>query len=190
MRSLLAGISLSLVVVLGAVGCGSGSGGAGGSTASSSSTITTASTTTSVPTTNASVSSTHCPTEQLRGALGDSQSGAGQRYTALVLTNTGTRTCDLRGFPGVSLVDQNGTQIGTPAAREGSEGPTITLAPGASASATLHTSAAGLGAPCDPASAQIRVYPPDNTAPLTIASSYTACGGLRVSTLVAGTAGN
>lgn len=54
----------------------------------------------------------------------------------------------------------------------------------------LHTSAAGLGPSCEPASAQIRVYPPDNTVALTIAASYTACGGFQVSTLVAGTAGN
>ena len=111
-----------------------------------------------------SASSTHCATTQLKGGLGDSQSGAGQRYTVLVLTNTGNRACDLRGFPGVSLVDANGKQIGEPAAREGSEGPTVSLPPGASASAILRTSAAGMGAACEPTSTQIRVYPPDNTA--------------------------
>ena len=179
---------MALALVLGGVACSSDSKDDAAST-DASTTTTTASTTTTVPATNP-VSSTHCPTEQLRGALGESQSGAGQRYTVMVLTNTGTRACDLRGFPGVSLLDAAGKQIGQPATREGPEGQTVTLPPGGSVSTTLHTSAPGLGAPCDPASAQIRVYPPDNTASLMIASSYTACGGFRVSTLVTGTAGN
>lgn len=122
--------------------------------------------------------------------MGETQSGAGQRYEALILTNTSTKVCEMRGFPGVSLLDSSSKQIGQPASREGTEGPTLTLQPGASASATLHTSASGMGAACDPASVQIMVYPPDNTASLTIASTYTACGGFKVSTLAAGTTGN
>ncbi|MEJ6511174.1 MAG: DUF4232 domain-containing protein [Actinomycetota bacterium] len=128
--------------------------------------------------------------DQLKGTIGETQSGAGQRYSALILTNTGTKVCDMRGFPGVSLLDSSSKQIGPPASREGTEGPTLTLQPGASASAALHTSASGMGAACEPASVQIMVYPPDNTASLTIASAYTACGGFKVSTLVAGTTGN
>ena len=190
MRSVSAALVLSACILLGAAACGSGSKDSAPANDSSPTTASTASTTTTVPTTNANVSSTHCPTDQLRGGLGESQSGAGQRYTTLVLTNTGTRACDLREFPGISLLDQNGKQIGQPASREGAEGPTVVLQPGGSASTVLHTSAPGLGPSCDPASAQIRVYPPDNTAALTVTANYTACGGFRVSTLVAGTTGN
>jgi len=128
--------------------------------------------------------------DQLKGSVGETQSGAGQRYTALILTNTSTKACDMRGFPGVSLLDSSSKQIGQPASREGTEGPTLTLQPGASASASLHTSTSGMGAACDPTSMQIKVYPPDNTASLTIAATYTACGGFKVSTLVGGTTGN
>lgn len=180
-------ILLGLTITLAA--CGSNS-----DNASSTSTIpqsTTSSSSASTSTTKgSSTSSTHCATDQLKGSIGESQSGAGQRYTALVLTNTGSKACELRGFPGVSLLDSSARQIGQPATREGSEGATVTLAPGGSASATLHTSAAGLGPSCEPVSAQIKVFPPDNTAALTIAAQYTACGGFRVSTLVPGTAGN
>ena len=188
MRKILAGISLSALLVLSAAACSSGSNNA----SSSKDTTTTAksSASTAAPSPSSTVSSTHCTTDQLKGSLGDTQSGAGQRYTALVLTNTGTKACDLRGFPGVSLVDANGKQIGQPASREGTEGATVMIQPGGTASATLHTSAAGMGAQCDPTSVQIRVYPPDNTASLTITAAYSACGGFQVTTLVSGTAGN
>ena len=189
MRNVLAGITLAVVLTAGIGACSSGKDNAS-SSKDTSTTASTAATTTTVPATSPTTSSTHCSTDQLKGGLGETQSGAGQRYTIVVLTNTGTKACDLRGFPGVSLLDANGKQIGEPASREGSEGATISIAPGASASTTLHTSAAGLGAQCDPTSAQLRVYPPDNTASLTITAAYSACGGFRVSTLVAGTAGN
>jgi hypothetical protein len=111
-------------------------------------------------------------------------------YTPLVLTNTGTRTCELRGFPGVSILDASGTQIGQPAGREGTEGATVSIAPGKTASATLHTTNAGVGgSTCTAVSAKMKVFPPDDTAALTFNASYTACSGFQVSTLVAGSAG-
>ena len=188
MRKILAGISLSALLVLGAAACSSGSNNA----SSSKDTTTTAksSASTTAPAPSSTVSSTHCSTDQLKGSLGETQSGAGQRYTALVLTNTGTKACELRGFPGVSLDDASGKQIGQPASREGAEGATVMIQPGGSASATLHTSAAGMGAQCDATSAQLRVYPPDNKASLTFTAAYSACGGFQVTTLVSGTAGN
>ena len=188
MRRTIFGFTLSCIFLLGAAACGSSS----DSAATDRSSTTTSSTVVPSTTTTARnpASTTHCSTAQLKGTLSDSQAGAGQRYTVLVLTNTGTRACDLRGFPGVSLLDATGKQIGDPASREGSEGPTVSLAPGGSASAILRTSAAGMGAPCEPTSAQIRVYPPDNTASLAVTAAYSACGGFRVTTLVGGNAGN
>lgn len=187
MRNLAVSLSIAALSLFGAVACSSGSDNA---SSSKDSTTTTASATTVAPSTSPSTPGTHCATDQLKGSLGDTQSGAGQRYTVLILTNTGTKACDLRGFPGVSLVDSSGKQIGQPASREGTEGPTVLIQPGQSTSATLHTSAAGMGASCDPTSAQVRVYPPDNTASLTITAAYSACGGFQVTTLVSGAAGN
>lgn len=133
---------------------------------------------------------TACTSSQLQAELGPSNAGAGQVYAPLILRNTGSATCELRGFPGVSLLDGSGNQIGEPATREGGEGPTVSLAPGAAASATLHTTNAGIGPSCDPTSTRIKVFPPDQTAELTFEAQYTACGGFTVSTLVAGEAGN
>jgi ABC-type transport system substrate-binding protein len=189
MRNMTAGLSIAVLLILGAAACGSGSDNASSSKDSTSTTAGSNSTTTT-PKTTSTLSSTHCTTGQLKGSLGETQSGAGQRYTALVLTNTGSTECDLRGFPGVSLVDASGKQIGQPASREGAEGATVMIQPGGTASATLHTSAAGMGAQCDATSAQLRVYPPDNTESLMIAAAYSACGGFQVTTLVAGSAGN
>lgn len=170
-------------------GCGGGT-----TPTSSSSTTTTArsSSTTAAPSTTvapSTVPSNHCRSENLRASLGASDSGAGQRYTALVLTNVGATGCELRGFPGVSLLDASGAQIGEPAGREGGIGATISIAPGATASATLHTSAPGTGGACTGPSAKLRVYPPDNTVAVEFAMAYTTCGSFLVSTLVIGSAG-
>lgn len=185
MRLRLAAIFAIGLFTLGIAACGSSS-----TNDSNSTTTTTPTPTTVAPSSSTAKSSNHCSTDQLKASLGDTQSGAGQRYTVFLLTNTGTKACELRGFPGVSLLDASGKEIGQPAAREGAEGPGLSIAPGASVSATLHTSAPGMGAACEPTSTQMRVYPPDNTTALTFAATYSACGGFRVSTLVAGNAGN
>ena len=167
-------------------------GACGSSSSSSSSTTTAAPTSTTAPasTTSTTALPSHCASSELRAALGPADAGAGQIYQPIIVTNTGTRSCQLRGFPGVSLLDASSSQIGQPATRDGSEGATITLAPGASASAALHTTNGGQSAdPCVGPSASIKVFPPDNTEALTVAAAFTACGGFSTSTLVAGTAG-
>ncbi|MEX1218064.1 MAG: DUF4232 domain-containing protein [Acidimicrobiales bacterium] len=187
MKKLLFIAATAIAISLTLSSCGSGN---NSSSSSSTSQASGSSTTATGPATTSTLSSTHCSTAQLRGSLGETQSGAGQRYTALILTNTGTKACDLRGFPGVSLLDASAKEIGQPASREGSEGPLVSIAPGQSASASLHTSAAGLGATCEPTATQIKVYPPDNTASLSIQAAYSACGGFRVTTLIPGSTGN
>ena len=160
--------------------------------ASSSSSTTASPTTTSATassSTSAAPSTRLCNASALSGRLGPSSAGAGQLYQALTLTNTGATTCDLRGFPGVSLLGADGKQIGQPASREGAEGSTVVLAPGESATSTLHTTTQGIGPSCV-TGASMLVYPPDNTATLTVSSAFTACGGFSVSTLIAGIGDN
>src|SRR6478736_645998 len=53
-----------------------------------------------------------CAASSLSAELGQTNAGAGQVYQPLVLRNTGTAACELRGFPGVSVLDSAGTQIG------------------------------------------------------------------------------
>jgi hypothetical protein len=95
---------------------------------------------------------------------------AGTVYYPLEFTNFSGRTCYLRGFPGVSAIDGNGNQLGSPARWESSVAPfgpvrTVILAPGATAHATfayidavISTSAGCLAVST---ASELRVYPPD-----------------------------
>ncbi|HEY6531394.1 MAG TPA: DUF4232 domain-containing protein [Acidimicrobiales bacterium] len=130
-----------------------------------------------------------CATSQLQAELGPSNVGAGQSYAPLILRNTSSSTCLVQGFPGVSVLDGSGNQIGQPATRDGSEGGEVLLQAGGVASATLHTTNEGIGPSCEPTSAQMKVFPPDQTAELTFSAEYTVCGGFTVTTLVPGDQG-
>jgi hypothetical protein len=173
-----------LVVAL-AAGCGSGSSNTGTSTTTKASNSTTTKAVT--PTT---VATAHCTSSQLELSLGQADAGAGQVYVPIIFTNTGSKPCEMRGFPGVSLLDQNNSQIGQPATRDGAEGSTVTLAANGTADALLHTSnGIGGSATCTPASTSIRVYPPDNTEALIIRSAFVACGAMSIGTVVTGATG-
>ena len=66
-----------------------------------------------------STASTHlanCATSQLRVWMGlPGGVAAGTSYIEMELSNVGTTTCQLYGFPGVSTLNANGTQVGSPA---------------------------------------------------------------------------
>ena len=99
----------------------------------------------------------------------------------LVLTNKGGTACTVKGYPGVSFVGNDGTQLGAAATREaaGITITTLTLASGQSAHSQLSITVAGNYDPttCKPKAAEgLRVYPPDETHSRLIASTtYTAC---------------
>jgi hypothetical protein len=97
---------------------------------------------------------------------------AGTIFYPLEFTNLSGRTCSLYGFPGVSAIDREGRQLGSPAGWEsGTQGGgpvgtahTVILAPGATAHAVLayHDAVVGSAPGCHPATAsELRVYPPD-----------------------------
>lgn len=123
-----------------------------------------------------------CSTDQLEASLGPgSGGGAGHQYPTLVLTNSGTTSCTMSGYPGVSFVGgSSGTQLGDAAARDTTvAATTLTVEPGASVHADLDiTQAANYPEDtCGPTPATgLRVYPPDQTAALFVASDdFTAC---------------
>lgn len=142
------------------------------------------STSTSVPT-SPSVPPTstggipNCATSELKGSLGQEDGAAGSVYAPLVLTNSGTRTCELRGFPGVSYVaGDNGHQVGPAAAMDGPRGGEVVLKPGAAAAAQLQlVNVANFdAAACQPTPVRgLRVYPPGDTASLYIERAGTGC---------------
>ncbi len=145
---------------------------------------------TSTPTPSAPIPTstpiTECSTASLAGSLDATGGGtAGTQYRQLILTNRGTTTCTVQGFPGVSLVDAAGTQLGSPAARDGAAGALITLAPGASAASAVGFPDAGNFAPgtCSTTSTNLKVYPPNQTAALLVSLATQACPGFSVQTL-------
>jgi Protein of unknown function (DUF4232) len=168
-------------------GCNSGSSGSSSGTTTSASTATTAgpgsstsastSTTTGGSTSTTTPASTRCHTSQLTAAVGANQGAAGSIYIAITLTNHGSTTCVIAGYPGVSLLDGGGHQIGTPATRATGSSHPVTLVPGAVSSTTVHTLNAGV-APggCWAPSASVKIYPPDELDSLTARGSITVCG--------------
>ncbi|MCO1578316.1 DUF4232 domain-containing protein [Crossiella sp. SN42] len=112
-----------------------------------------------------------CTAEHLRGELKPGDSGAGQRYATLVVTNTGKTNCTLYGYGGLALLDGSGNALRTKLERKANPGPKlVTLRPGGKAGKDLHWGAVpGEGEPatgqCQPSPAKISVIPPDERTP-------------------------
>ena len=128
---------------------------------------------------SAAVSSA-CTTKELTAKLTQGAGGgAGSSYPYLVLTNSGSRTCTLRGYPGVSL-RHGDTQIGAAAERDRTvDASTITLQPGQSAHSALRIVNAGNfdSSACTPTAADtMLIYPPDQKESISIdATGITGC---------------
>jgi hypothetical protein len=107
-----------------------------------------------------------------------------QNHIGLQLRNAGSSPCTLYGYPGVSWVaGADGHQVGAAAQRQsddsGSAEQTITLAPGALASAPMDIVDAAVIPPaeCKPVPVRgLRVYPPGQTAALFLPLATTAGG--------------
>lgn len=138
-----------------------------------------------------------CAATELMLTAGQTQGAAGSTIVPLVFTNTGGRTCVLKGFPGVSYVTgESGTEVGAAAARSGEEGAEVELAPGATASAQVRAVQAENypAEMCAPTPvAGLRVFPPNAYASLFLPYPTTGCANtgpgvfqLEVTTVVAG----
>lgn len=122
-----------------------------------------------------------CATSALRVSVAASQgAAAGSSYYPIVFTNVSGAACTLYGYPGVSFVTGvGGSQIGMPA----TENPArprqlITLAPGRAGHAELQVVNAENYPPanCGPVTAHwLKVYPPNQTAPLYAGLTAQAC---------------
>lgn len=131
-----------------------------------------------------------CQASNLTASTDSSGGGAaGSINMQLVLTNSGSTRCMLRGFPGVSLTaDANGEPIGAPATRdESTPAADVVLAPGAAGTAPLRYTQAGNFQDCTltPA-AGYRIYPPEDKASLFIPQPTDACGNAAVTLLSVG----
>ena len=129
---------------------------------------------------------TTCRAANLKASVGGGTgAGASNDHIGLNLRNAGPVSCTLYGYPGVSWVaGADGRQVGDAATRvpdsTGSREKTVTLAPGAVASAPLdivQAAAIGTGQQCEPVPVRgLRVYPPGEKAALFL-SLPTGSGG-------------
>ncbi|MHC3467221.1 DUF4232 domain-containing protein [Streptomyces sp. 7R007] len=112
--------------------------------------------------------STRCHTSELRASVGRNNPGAGQENFPIVLTNTSSRTCTVRGYPGAAYVDASGHQLGADPQRTPGTPTTVTLAPGRSAWAGLSFSNPEVSGARPATPASLLVTPPDERDPLTV----------------------
>ncbi|HUN37448.1 MAG TPA: DUF4232 domain-containing protein [Trebonia sp.] len=140
-----------------------------------------------------------CTTGELKTSIGDGGGGAaGSFYSLIEFTNTSSASCTLYGYPGVSLRNAQLALIGAPATRgvaPESAPSLVTLAPGATASATLKETDYTVypTSECKPATAAyLLVYPPNQTQSVKLAFTGGTCSNpsvkmLAVSVVVKGT---
>jgi hypothetical protein len=151
-------------------------------TATATETATATSSATSTPTGGGGTPT--CATAGLKIGYADDKGGggAGSVMGTFTLTNTGSASCTLRGFPGVSFVGGgNGTQVGAPATRTGDAVTTRTLAAGKSATVALRRTQPGnYGSSCKETKVDgFRVYPPESTASAFVAFKTTGCKNVK-----------
>jgi hypothetical protein len=113
-------------------------------------------------------------------AVSQGNGAAGTSYFPLEFTNLSGHMCYLYGYPGVSALDRNGNQLGSPADWGSLAGARIVnLAPGATAHTLLayHDAAVTTEPGCDPvfSAALLRIYPPDQRSATYAAFSLEAC---------------
>lgn len=130
-----------------------------------------------------------CSTSNLHLSVGSSEGTAGTQYTHVVLTNQGSGSCLLVGYPAVFLADTGMTILGGGAAANALYPVTnITLAPSQSAHVVVgfpdHTNF-GAGV-CSAASVYLKVYPPGATTPLSTPLVQYSCPGFSTTAFRAG----
>jgi hypothetical protein len=113
-------------------------------------------------------------------AVDQGNGAAGSIFFPLQFTNLSKHTCTLRGFPGVSVIDRNGKQLGSPA-RWDHVRPvtTVVLAPGATAHTILRWSDAAVTTSpgCHPVftAFELRIFPPNQRSATHAAFDLEAC---------------
>jgi hypothetical protein len=127
-------------------------------------------------TTTASRASTECRTESVTVTLGAPTGAAGHVGFELAFRNHSAATCTMTGFPGVSFLDAAGAQVGDPVDRNPVTYKTVTLAPGGTGYALVVVTNPDVVNCPNTVPSQIRIYPPNETTPVRIAS----VSGLRV----------
>ncbi|WP_260610737.1 DUF4232 domain-containing protein [Streptomyces sp. WAC06614] len=122
-----------------------------------------------------------CRLVDLDVAVGEPDGSAGSLHYPILFTNTTGRTCVLRGYPGVSVVDARHRQIGTSAIRTGESVETVSVFPSETVTAPLRTNSPGVVSRCRPVSAYVKVYPPNSYRAEEIPYHLRVCGAFEIS---------
>jgi hypothetical protein len=128
-----------------------------------------------------------CQATGLSAKLGGSQGAAGTSYQVIVLTNTGSASCTLYGYPGVSFVTGlGGRQIGRPATKNPLVARSlITLTPGGMANVLLAVHDAGAYGCKIVAVHWLKIYPPGDFTSIYMNYDTQACAGRSIMTVTA-----
>ncbi|HSX30593.1 MAG TPA: DUF4232 domain-containing protein [Candidatus Saccharimonadales bacterium] len=124
-----------------------------------------------------------CASSTMSMALGTTDNTAGTQYQHLVVTNTGTASCKLAGYPAVFLLDSASAVLGDGAQPVTTITPTtITLAAGAKAHTVVGFPDAGnfTDGQCTAASKTLRLYLPGTTSYLDASLAKANCPGFSV----------
>ena len=128
-----------------------------------------------------------CSTANLRLSIGVTDGTAGTQYTHVVLTNQGNNACVLSGYPAAFLTDISNNSLGGIAPSGTPQ--SVTLNSGKSAHAVVafpdHEAFAS-PASCSAASANLELYAPGNTSPLSRPLVQYICPGTSVSSFSSG----
>ena len=135
-------------------------------------------TSSTAPTTSANTSVASCQTQYLSLTQGRVGAAAGSTYVTYYLKNHGQSTCSMVGYPGFSLLFANGSVIQHPATRNSTAYSPVQLQPGQRAQFVVRTvdgSIPGTGCSTSWKTAEVQVYPPNQTAPIRQPSTIAAC---------------
>jgi hypothetical protein len=128
-----------------------------------------------------------CRSDDFTATLVNGEGAAGSVYYDVQLTKKTTGDCVTEGYPGISLVDANGTQIGSPAERDTSVTSTQkTLSENQKIAATIRVPQAGNfpDGQCKTGATQLKIYAPNATDSITVATTITSwCPGFTTSAL-------
>jgi hypothetical protein len=159
---------------------GASSSAAAGSTTAASTGTPAASASSTTPSAGAAAVS-GCPTSSLRLSFVSGQGAAGTAYMTYALTNVGSTTCTLFGYPGVSILNGAGQIVQHPAQRGGIQAPTrvrlVTLGREGQARFLLTSSDVIPSPGCQHAftGTTLQVFPPNQRQALTVPRSGQFC---------------
>src|ERR1035437_2467045 len=148
------------------------------SSAQAPTTASTQATSSPTATTDANTSVATCQTQDLTLTQGRVGVATGSTYVTYYLQNQGPSTCSMIGYPGFSLLFANGSVIQHPATRDGTTYRLVQLKPGQRAqfvARTVNASISGSGCSTSWKSAEVQVYPPNQTVSIRQPSTIAAC---------------